>query len=104
MKRKPILLDKNTIAFLQIFHKTDDIEMLYLYDIIDNYMAEHNINSFEESAKEFIEQFDEHYCAIFLQELVIACLNKLQKNDKKFKTDHYVEILNRLNWKLENNL
>jgi len=80
-ERKPILLDNNTVAFIQIFTKYSHIEDIAfgIYDELDV------IKRWEEAAKEFIRQLDGRWCDLFIEALIKEC-----KQILKYKQDEYV--------------
>jgi hypothetical protein len=71
MDRKPILLSKNAVAWIQIFRKTDDIE--------DIFCGCYDLNSpkiWEEAAEEFVNQLKDEWSICFMETLrsKIECL------------------------------
>jgi len=63
--RKPILLGKNSVAWIQVFEKTDDIDdiMFGVWDDFDGH------EKWKESAREFISQLKDNWSVTFLKEL-----------------------------------
>ena len=52
MERKPIVLSKNDIALIQIFHKSDDLLDISI-GALDRFMNEEDVH---DAAKQFISQ------------------------------------------------
>ena len=69
MKRKPIVLDKNTVVWIQVFTKHDDIDDV-MYGVWDE---NNHAEIAKESAKEFIRQLKGEWTPRFLKELISAC-------------------------------
>jgi len=72
---KPILLDKNTVAVIHIFERTDTFDDIF-------YETDRNIDKHDtyiNAAKEFINQLDDHWCISFLRELRNGIDNILKK-------------------------
>jgi len=76
-ERKPILLDKNTVAFIQIFTKYDNIDdiMFGCWDLEKGYDG---VEVWEESAREFVRQLKGRWCPRFLKALIKECKNVLK--------------------------
>ena len=65
-ERKPIVLSSHAVALIQIYTRTDDFADIWVSDL-DPYMR---TIDFEGSAKEFIDQLDDHWCVAFMEALV----------------------------------
>ena len=76
--RKPIILNKDTVALIQIFsHNTEKEPFLadhWMFDIPDFF--KHSMEVHKESAKEFINQLKEEHCGAFLKELALEALKQ----------------------------
>lgn len=68
-KRKPILLHKNAVMWIQIFTKTDDIEDV-MFGVWEQYSTQ---KACKEAAKEFIRQLREQYNIAFIEALRQEC-------------------------------
>lgn len=65
MDRKPILLSKNAVAWIQIFEKSDDID-----DVMFGVYDGHNITDrWRAAAKEFVSQLKDEWCVTFMKAL-----------------------------------
>uniref|UniRef100_A0A6M3JIM0 Uncharacterized protein n=1 Tax=viral metagenome TaxID=1070528 RepID=A0A6M3JIM0_9ZZZZ len=67
--RKPILINKNTVAFIQLFTKTDDLDDI-IFGCWEDYDRE-QVN--KDAAKEFISQLKGRWSVNFLKALAKEC-------------------------------
>lgn len=74
-KRRPIILNSNTVALIQIFTKYDDIDDIWSW-------VESNASDWEKSAKEFFEQLDGHYSRRFLKSLIKEAQKRLENSKR----------------------
>jgi len=65
MERKPIVLSKNSIALIQIFHKTDDLLDISI-GAMDRFMRKEDV---EDAAKQFISQLKGAWTPRFMMAL-----------------------------------
>ena len=61
--KKPILINKNAVALISIYTRSDDLELIAFWD---NFPI---IETTENAAKEFIKQLDDRYSIRFLEAL-----------------------------------
>ncbi len=65
--KKPIRLSPNAVAIIHMFYKESNFEDIWMFENeqyeIDNY------DNYQESANEFIDQLEDHYCIAFLEAL-----------------------------------
>lgn len=64
MNRKPILLDKNAVAMIQIFEKNDEP-----FDVFNGAWDYDVVKTWDDAAAQFISQLDDHWCVRFLESL-----------------------------------
>ena len=83
--RTPIVLDKHTVAVLHIFTRTDKFEDLFMDDYIYAKFKDGFMNTFQNSAQQFIDQFEEHSCDAFIEALIKKAFKYLIENDIKFR-------------------
>ena len=77
MKRKPIVLSKNDIALIQIFHKSDDLLDISI-GALDRFMEEEDVH---DAAKQFISQLENKWTPRFMKALRDE-INLLLKNNE----------------------
>ena len=77
MIRKPIVLSKNTVAWIQIFKKHDDIEDV-MYGVWDEENGYDGSELWKKAAKEFISQLKNQSSPSFLKALIEECQNVLE--------------------------
>ena len=65
MERKPIVLSKNDIALIQIFHKSDDLLDVSI-GALDKFMDEEDVH---DAAKQFIDQLEGRWTPRFMKAL-----------------------------------
>lgn len=84
-ERYPIVLDTQTITMIQLFHRTDNVlEDLWINEI-DGYEEVRN-GQYEKSAKQLLDQLEDHYTPQFLMELRKEITRTLQEHDNEFGT------------------
>jgi hypothetical protein len=74
--RKPILLSKNTCAFIWMFSRSDEFED-------ECYKTNENYNGFtiwQVAAKQFVSQLKRKWCRCFLEALIKECQQELEKD------------------------
>ena len=81
--REPILLNHNTIALLQIFHKTDDIEDMWAWWMEKLQIEHYEVH--EKAAKQFVSQLKEHWCIAFMESLKKEIDIILDEHEKMIK-------------------
>ena len=77
MERKPIVLSKNDIALIQIFHKSDDLLDISI-GALDNFINEEDVH---DAAKQFISQLENKWTPRFMKALRDE-INSLLKNNE----------------------
>lgn len=77
--RKPIILNDHTIMVLQIFTRTSKLDDLWMHDI-DAYIKA-GYEQFDESAKQLIDQLEEHWCIAFIEALSKRCMQIIKDGD-----------------------
>lgn len=65
MERKPIVLSKNNIALIQIFHKSDDLLDISI-GAMDRFMEKETV---ENAAKQFVDQLKGTWTPRFMKAL-----------------------------------
>ena len=65
MERKPIILSKNDVALIQIFHKSDDLLDISI-GAMDRFMGSESV---EDAAKQFISQLKGAWTPRFMRAL-----------------------------------
>lgn len=83
--REPILLDKHTVALIHLFTRHDYLEDVWMIDT--NYYTK-RLHPYKDAAKQFVEQLDEHYCAAFVEELIIELATRYKDMRKNASTDN----------------
>lgn len=84
VRRTPIYLSKNAIAVLHIFTRYDHLEDAWMFD--SDALQNQNWKLPEESAQQFIEQFERWWTPAFMMQLRDKIEETLIKHDKKYKT------------------
>ena len=77
MERKPIVLSKNDIALIQIFHKSDDLLDMSI-GALDRFINEEDVH---DAAKQFISQLENKWTPRFMKALRDE-INSLLKNNE----------------------
>ena len=93
--RKPIILDKNTLMLIHIFTKYDSIEDFWMTDM-EPYI-EKNYAQYKESANQLLDQLENHWCILFMQELILGALQKIKDHDINYNCKFYKETLTKIN-------
>ncbi len=65
MERKPIVLSKNDVALIQIFHKSDDLLDISI-GALDRFIDEESVH---DAAKQFISQLENRWTPRFMKAL-----------------------------------
>lgn len=78
--RKPIILNRNAVALINIFTRDDKVE-----DILFSYETQFDnpYEQLEQSAKQFISQLEEQECDAFLLALGKEALKQYLKNRER---------------------
>ena len=92
---KPIVLNKNTIILLHLFHRNDSLNDLWMHDM--DPFIEANFLQHKKAAKELLDSLDGHWCISFLENLIEESFLKIKNHDKEFGTNFYQPILNKIN-------
>jgi hypothetical protein len=79
--RKPIILDKNTIALIQVFKRGDSLADLWIHDIEKHEEEEWML--YLDSARQFLDQLENNWTPRFLMELMKACYERLYRADQR---------------------
>lgn len=69
--RKPIVLSSHSVALIHIYERNSYFEDVWTVDL-DDYISEENLES---SAKQFVDQLENHWCVTFME----ALINEIQK-------------------------
>ena len=77
MERKPIVLSKNNIALIQIFHKSDDLLDVSI-GALDRFMEQEDV---ADAAKQFVSQLKDEWTPRFMKALKKEIENALEKID-----------------------
>ena len=85
--RFPIILDRHTVALLHIFTKYDNLEDSWMMDFEKIFQKEDDL--FDESAKQFINQLEEHCTPEFIECLSLRCAKKYYDFCKETKQMKY---------------
>ena len=82
--RRPIQLNSNTIAVIQLFHKDSEnfFDDMWMTDS-DNYMID-SIQMHKKAAKQFISQLKGHWTPHFMESLMVEIDKELRKHWKQF--------------------
>ena len=76
-KRFPIIISEHDVLVIHVFSRCDYLEDIWMHDhegkMIDDY------NKFKIAARQLIDQLEDNYCDLFLEELIKACQYKLKK-------------------------
>jgi len=91
IRRAPIIMDKNTVALIHVFHKHDDFDDMWMHDI-EKYILE-NYEQYEEAAKQFINQLDGHWCVLFMEHLTKHAFKTMTEEDPQAFTKEAAEKL-----------
>jgi len=90
---KPIILNKNVVAKINIFHRYDDIEDQWMYDT--EYYVDTIYENSGKAAKEIVEQLYDLCSDSFLNALLLQGIQKL-KDDKYIKYN-FDELIIKIN-------
>jgi len=94
-KRKPIILNHDTIVLLQIFKRRDYItEDMWIQDYIDEERSFKD--DAQEAAKQFIEQLEGENNGAFMMALARECFRDLQEHDQLYKTKWCKETMKKI--------
>jgi len=99
-KRFPILLDRHTALAITVLSGYDHIEDMWTHlDESVSEELEHDWNMQKMAAKQLLDQLDEHYCVLFLEELAKECCIRLKQIDEKTlnQTDFLNEAKKKIN-------
>lgn len=95
IRREPIILDKNTMAVIHIFHKYDDIEDIWMQDIY-KYVDE-EYEQYQKSAEQFVAQLKDHWTVSFMKNLIKESFKAMTKdNDPAFNKETAEKLINQL--------
>ncbi len=101
-KRKPIVLNHQTIMMLQLFKRRDQI----IEDFwIDDYIREERSHrdDCESAAKQFFKQLEGEECGAFVMALLKECFKSLKEHDEFAGTKWVIENLQELRELYESN-
>lgn len=77
-KRFPIILGPHEVMVIHLFERTDRLEdVLWMEDFEPKWQEDAEM--YKRAANQFIDQLEGRYCDLFLEELIKACQEKLNK-------------------------
>ena len=84
-ERKFIQISRDNAILIHLFHKDSDhsFEDIWLHDLKGVY--ETDVNILKDSAKQFVDQFEGHWCRAFLQALRDECDKRIAEDLEKCK-------------------
>lgn len=92
VERYPIMINYSTCALLTLYHSAStSFTDLWAMDYDDPMLLSKN------AARQFIDRLEDHYNAIFLQDLRDAITERLDADDEKWGSSHAKES-NLENW------
>lgn len=95
IRRNPIILDKNTIAVIHMFHRYDDLEDVMWMSDMDRYMEE-NFEQYQKSAEQFISQLKEHWTVAFMENLIKESFKAMYDDKGAFNEKVADKLINEL--------
>jgi hypothetical protein len=89
-ERSLIQINPHTVVLLQLFHSSNHIvDACWLSDC--SMHLREDLKTHKHAAKQFVDQLEDHWTALFMMALRDAINNELKKNDKKYGTKFHRE-------------
>jgi hypothetical protein len=83
ISRKPILLNEHTVALITLFKKGyDNLDDCWSYDAVSEWYYRDK----DSAARQFVEQFEDHWSPAFMMALRDQITAKLAEHDSKCGT------------------
>jgi len=91
ISRKPILLNEHTVALITLFKKGHDtLDDCWSFDAVNEWYYRDK----DSAARQFVEQFEDHWTPAFMMSLRDQITKKLAEHDERYGTKFAVAVTN----------